>query len=296
MRIGIIGCGVVGDALYTALHGQPVNGDELVRYDPRLFDTVPSDLADCKIAFVCVPSPMHPSGEQDDSIVRATLRMLIGAGFTGVVAIKSTLLPTKLRDLQETFSCLPLVSNPEFLTEKNAKSDCITASFHIVGSDNERARQTVAQLYHDYWPSARVVGTSLLCGMWIKYMINAHLALRVASMNEAYQLWQEVGDGTEWSDIVLALQLDDRMGGTHMSVPGPDGQLGFGGKCFPKDLRALIHMAREAGSALTTMEAAWDNNELIREDKDWLRIVGAVSDTPDTYIDPDESKDNATEE
>jgi UDPglucose 6-dehydrogenase len=289
-QLGIIGCGVVGGALYDALSHLDRRKELLiVRYDPDLFDTEPHQLADCDIVFVCVPSPMLPSGRQDDRILRKTLRMLVGIDYKGVVVIKTTTLPTVLRELDELFN-LTLVSNPEFLTEKNAVADCFAAEFHIVGSDDDQAKELVSQLYIRYWPLASVVKLSLLAGMWVKYVINAHLALRVASMNESYRLWDEIGDGTPWDSIVLALRQDPRMGDSHMDVPGPDGRFGFGGKCFPKDLNALIHMADAADLPMRTMEAAWDFNQMVREDHDWHNIEGAVSSAPD---DPDEDKDNA---
>lgn len=275
MQIGIMGCGVVGGALANALETLKFGGDILL-YDPAKYETQPSELATCSIVFVCVPSPMRPDGSQDDSIVRASMRMLVGVDFKGIVVIKSTLLPTKLLEIKELFD-LPLVSNPEFLTERTANEDCLNAEFHIVGSDDEHARCTVARLYKKYWPNALVYSTSLLAGMMIKYVINTHLTLKVAFMNEIYFMWKALSGGAPWSDITNGLKLDIRMGGTHTVVPGPDGDFGFGGKCFPKDLNALIKLAELFSVEPFTLKAAWESNKVVRKNKDWLNIPGATS-------------------
>ena len=72
---------------------------------------------------------------------------------------------------------------------------------------------------------------------------------------------------------------DKRLGNSHWSVPGPDGDYGFGGHCFPKDLNAMIQLAKSLGINPSVMQSVWDKNEEVRNDKDWLDMSGrAVSD------------------
>ena len=71
--------------------------------------------------------------------------------------------------------------------------------------------------------------------------------------------------------------LDGRIGNSHIDVPGHDGDYGFGGKCFPKDINAIIHKAEELGIDPTVMKAAWKKNLEVRKKLDWYDIEGAVS-------------------
>ena len=94
-------------------------------------------------------------------------------------------------------------------------------------------------------------------------------------MNEMKQICDAI-DGN-WDEAMDGFISDGRIGNSHIDVPGHDGSLGFGGKCFPKDINAMISKSLELGINPTVMIAAWQKNLEVREDLDWLRIKGAVS-------------------
>ena len=71
--------------------------------------------------------------------------------------------------------------------------------------------------------------------------------------------------GADWGKLVEGFAGDSRIGDSHMDVPGPDGQLGFGGKCFPKDLNALMELFKKNNIDPMVMEAAWNRNKTLRE-------------------------------
>lgn len=108
----------------------------------------------------------------------------------------------------------------------------------------------------------------------IKYSANVFLTGQVALANEIYQVCHSLG--VDYDTVKEAILLDDRIG-TNIDVPGPDGDFGFGGKCFPKDLNALIYLARENMYRPYLLEEIWRLNERVRKNKDWLNIEGAVS-------------------
>ena len=84
--------------------------------------------------------------------------------------------------------------------------------------------------------------------------------------------------GVDYDKVVEYTLHDTRLGKTHWSVPGPDGQRGFGGHCFPKDLQAMIAVASEMGIDPILLKAVWDKNSEMREDRDWEKMIGrAVS-------------------
>jgi UDPglucose 6-dehydrogenase len=112
----------------------------------------------------------------------------------------------------------------------------------------------------------------------IKYTTNAFLSTKVTFFNEVYEYCQAIGiDYDAFIDLVL---LDRRIGRSHYKVPGPDGTLGFGGKCLPKDLCGFISAFADAGLEALLFWNVWNVNLYLRkshEDRDWLNIDGAHS-------------------
>src|SRR3989338_9713092 len=103
----------------------------------------------------------------------------------------------------------------------------------------------------------------------IKYAANVMLAGQIALANEIYQICNHVG--VDYTVVKETILQDSRIG-RNLDVPGPDGNLGFGGKCFPKDLNALIYLAREHMYRPHLLEEVWRLNERVRTDLDWLNI------------------------
>ena len=77
-----------------------------------------------------------------------------------------------------------------------------------------------------------------------------------------------------WDDVIESLVRDGRVGNSHLNVPGPDGKLGFGGSCFPKDILALINFANECGIDASTLKGVWETNLKVRPEKDWENLIG----------------------
>jgi UDPglucose 6-dehydrogenase len=116
--------------------------------------------------------------------------------------------------------------------------------------------------------SVRVVPTfkvDLITASLLKYTINSWLATKVTFFNELRELYDASNTKVPWESFTDMLSRDPRMGNTHMRVPGPDGELGFGGHCFPKDTRALIYYAEQMGVDLEILQKAVDKNNKIRK-------------------------------
>ena len=96
----------------------------------------------------------------------------------------------------------------------------------------------------------------------LKYTVNSWLATKVAFFNELHELFEQSGSNCTWEQFTDMLQRDHRMGGSHMQVPGPDGQFGFGGTCFPKDTNALLYYAKLTAekNPLTILDSAVKSN------------------------------------
>ena len=108
----------------------------------------------------------------------------------------------------------------------------------------------------------------------VKYFTNCFLATKVSFANEMYQICN--GLEIDYDKVIEYTQYDRRIGDTHLEVPGPDGDFGYGGHCFPKDVRALINVAMELDSDITPMMlmATDHKNNSVRKNRDWEQQKG----------------------
>ncbi len=148
-----------------------------------------------------------------------------------------------------------VVSNPEFLKEGAAVEDCMRPDRIIVGADDERAVLLMRALYTPFMRNHdRMQLMDLRSAEFTKYAANAMLATRISFMNELALLAEQVGADIE--QVRKGIGSDPRIG-THFLYPGT----GYGGSCFPKDVKALIHIGRQNGLALGVLQAVEDANE-----------------------------------
>jgi UDPglucose 6-dehydrogenase len=234
-------------------------------------------VSNADVIFVCVPTPMFESGECDLSIVESVTEELSQYSSINkkVVVIKSTVVPGTTEGLANKYPEMKFVFNPEFLTERKARLDFINTSRIVLGSNNPLANDTVEKLYRLRFPYTPVIKTDFGTAQLIKYMCNCFFATKVSFMNEMYQVCEAING--DWSAALEGFITDGRIGNSHIDVPGHDGDFGFGGKCFPKDLNAMIKRAEELGVSPDVMKGAWEKNKQVRKDLDWYDIPGAVS-------------------
>lgn len=276
MNIGVIGNGFVGSAL---IGGFSLSVDNILIYDKeeRLSNTTLEKLVDdSEIVFVCLPTPMNKLGFCDLEAIESTIVAITSFGVNlsnKVFVIKSTIPPGTTRKLAETYNQINFVFNPEFLTERRARLDFINTSRIVLGGD-EQFTNTVEKLYRLKFPFTKIIKTDFETAEMIKYMANCFFSTKISFMNEMKQICDSAN--ADWSKALEGFMADGRVGNSHVNVPGHDGNLGFGGKCFPKDINALICKARELGVNPTVMSAVWEKNLEVREEYDWLQIPGAV--------------------
>jgi len=277
MKIGIIGNGFVGSAI---MHGFILHLDDIMIYDKdpkRSTHSMKELVSNSDVIFVCVPTPMFESGECDLSIVESVTEELSQYDCIGrkVIVIKSTVVPGTTESLAEKYPSMNFVFNPEFLTERKARLDFINTSRIVLGSNKELANDVVEKLYRLRFPYTKVIKTNFGTAQLIKYMCNCFFATKVSFMNEMHQVCDAIGGN--WDQALEGFITDGRIGNSHIDVPGHDGDFGFGGKCFPKDLNAMIKKAEALGVSPDVMKGAWEKNKQVRKDLDWYDIPGAVS-------------------
>src|SRR5687768_13784252 len=188
----------------------------------------------------------HPAGANDFTVIVTKSTVPVGTS-RKVAAIVGEHIAT------ERFA---VASNPEFLREGNAIGDFMEPDRVVVGSHSERARKILEQLYMPLTRKGRplVVTSTVETAELIKYAANAFLATKVTFINELARLCEQVG--ADITELALGVGLDNRIGPKFFSA-GP----GFGGSCFPKDLRALVKTARDFGSPVEIVETVIRAND-----------------------------------
>ena len=261
MKLGIIGKGFVGSAVSNGFD----KDCEQVIVDPKYTDNTIVDVLDSKLVFVCVPTPVAEDGSCDTSIVKDVLIELSMRDYKGVVVVKSTIIPDYLHEFKKEFD-LKIVYNPEFLTEANANEDFKNPPFQVFGG-KWRDCEVVEKAYLRH-SSVRIVPTfkvDLTTASLLKYTINSWLATKVIFFNELKELHELGSSMVTWEQFTDMLSRDERIGNTHMQVPGPDGKKGFGGHCFPKDTEALLHYANKKNIKMSVLRKAVSTNKKLRD-------------------------------
>jgi nucleotide sugar dehydrogenase len=269
MNIGIIGQGFVGNAVYQNFK-QFFN---VYTYDinAELCNSSYLDLIqNCKIIFTCIPTPMNKDGSCNVELVREVLFKL-NVDTKAIVVNKSSVIPGTTERFNVEFKNLEIIFNPEFLTERNSVEDFNKQNRIILGGPRSATTQ-LKQIYSVVFPKAYVIKTGSKHAEMIKYFTNAFLATKVSFANEMYELCNALN--LDYDKVIEYATLDTRLGNSHFSVPGPDGDLGFGGQCFPKDLSAIIEMTDKLGLTNNVLKATRDSNDTVRKNRDWENMKG----------------------
>ena len=192
------------------------------------------------------------------------------------LVLKSTIPPGTTKRIDKTCA-FNVCFSPEFLTEANSFNDFKNQSRIIIGGNPKikcADAKRVKTMFRKPFPNIPIVVTKSETAEMVKYFINCFLATKVSFANEMYQICEE--SDLDFSKVVEYALYDKRLGTSHFSVPGPDGSLGFGGHCFPKDLNAIMFIANSLGINPIVLRAAWDKNTEVRPDadRDWERMKG----------------------
>tara|TARA_B100001094_G_scaffold154735_1_gene149709 strand:- start:163 stop:1017 length:855 start_codon:yes stop_codon:yes gene_type:complete len=274
--VGIVGQGFVGKALKAGFEKH---------YDVDTFDVDESkrdvdyieDIIDRNnIIFVCVPTPMKKDGSCDVSIVEGVVTELDNLALVRqcsnrVIVIKSTIPPGTTERLNKICKHIQVVFNPEFLTEANYIDDFRNQNRIILGGPRPGITK-VKRFYSKIFPKTTIVKTGSTIAEMVKYTTNTFLATKVSFANEIKMISDKLG--IDYDKVIEYATYDERLGKSHWAVPGPDGKLGFGGSCFPKDINALIHLAGELELCTEVLMGAWNTNLQVRPEEDWNKLKG----------------------
>lgn len=260
LKIGIVGHGYVGKAVDNGFSKNVIkkiidpllgtNIDELLIFDPDLI-------------FICVPTPMSQDGNIDSSIIISVLNEITKMNLKSLIVIKSSVTPSELKKCQNKIK--NLLYNPEFLTEQNANFDFLNPDMLIIGGPNKESE--ILKKYYELHSSCiecPIHLTDIYTASIVKYTLNTFLATKVLFMNEIHNIFINSDAMSDWDDFTKIIKDDSRIGSSHLQVPGSDGKFGFGGACFPKDIRAFTKYADSEGRAMNLLKEVIKLNNTIR--------------------------------
>ncbi|HWA15548.1 MAG TPA: UDP-glucose/GDP-mannose dehydrogenase family protein [Gemmatimonadales bacterium] len=291
MRIAVVGSGYVGlvtgaclaetgnDVICADIDAKKIarlKQNDIPIYEPGLEDLVRRNQAEGRlgfttdvgsaieaaaVVFIAVGTPPGEDGSADLQHVLAVAK-LIGKHLNGpkVVVTKSTVpvgTAGKVRAAikAETAGAFSICSNPEFLKEGAAVEDFMKPDRIIVGTDSDEARDIMNEIYAPFVRTGNpILFMDLASAEVTKYAANAMLATRISFMNQVANFCEQVG--ADVSDVRKGIGSDRRIGNAFL-FPGP----GYGGSCFPKDVKALIRTGRQVGLEFDLLEAVEAVNE-----------------------------------
>ena len=270
--VGIIGNGFVGGAVANGLKSFA---------DIRIYDALKersthhyNDVIFSDFIFVCLPTPMVDveGGKCNLSIVEKFFEELPSV-CDGIFIIKSTVPIGTTKKLCEKYPHLKIIHNPEFLTAANANEDFINADRTVIGGKEEWVSRIIP-LYENFknTPILTMNSTESEC---VKYFANCFLATKLMVFNEMKMLCNEIEE-VDYSSLMDGVISDNRIGNSHYDVPGEDGEYGFGGTCFPKDINSLIYTMEKHGIDPLVLKSVWEQNKNYRESWDWADYSSAV--------------------
>ena len=281
-KIGIVGRGFVGSAVQFGFSPN-VGCDAEVRVydiDPnKSTHSLEETVYESDFIFLSVPTPSNEDGSINIDIVDSALNDIseMVNDSDCVVLLRSTVIPGTTREFQSKYSNLNLLFNPEYLTERSANFDFINQSRFIIGGGevavSKMYSENLSDLFRErFGESVSILETNYETAEMIKYMNNCFFSTKISFMNEMYQIAKK--SNVDWEQAVSGFVTDGRIGHSHLNVPGHDGKFGFGGSCFPKDIRAMIKYAEEVGVDANVLKGAWETNLQVRPEKDWEKLKG----------------------
>ena len=277
-RIGIVGKGFVGSAVQFGFSPSVGVDAEVKVYDKdpnKSTHTLQEVVLGSDIIFLSVPTPSNKDGSINLDIVKSILNdinEIYSETVNSIILLRSTVIPGTTRKLQEKYSKLRIVFNPEFLTERAANFDFINQSRFVVGGNLDDVLEVSELFRKRFGKSMSIIETNFETAELIKYMTNTFFATKISFLNDMKLLSDKCG--AIWEDTIEGFVRDGRVGHTHLSVPGHDGRYGFGGSCFPKDIQALINYANDLGVDMNVLNGVWKTNLEVRPERDWEQLKG----------------------
>ena len=214
---------------------------------------------DADAIFIGVGTPELPDGSADLTCIATVARQIAETIEKDCLVVVKSTVPIGTNDKVEQYIKdflvndvrIEVASNPEFLAQGTAVRDTMEAARIVIGTESKWAEERMMEIYKPF--NLPIVSVSRRTAEMIKYASNDFLALKISYMNDIANLCELVG--ADIQDVALGMSYDERIGDKFLNAG-----VGFGGSCFPKDTKALVHLAEQYGYDLKTVRAAIDVN------------------------------------
>ena len=265
IKVGIIGLGFVGGSMLQSFQQKNCNvkGYDINKTSDTFLSTIDSD-----ILFLCLPTLFdEQKKEYDKSCIKSICDDLLKNNYKGLIVIKSTVEPTTTNNLCKSFPTLKFVHNPEFLTAATAVEDFHNQKHIVLGKSENVLDEDVnilVEFYKEHFPDAEISVCSSLESESMKSFVNCFYSVKIQFFNELYALCKNMDCDYE---IVKNLMLKNGwINPMHTNGPGTDGELSYGGYCFPKDTNALLEFMKIQKSPREVLEATVSERNKMRTD------------------------------
>lgn len=271
MKVSIIGLGFVGSAIQNSLLQKGFVVDEtLFLYDKFKNGGIGSfeGCLSTELMFLCLPTLFNAEiNEYDKQSIIEISTLLSEKQYSGLVIIKSTVEPETTERLSEKFPTLVFVHNPEFLTARTANDDFHNQSHIVLGRPKhieESVLKPLVRFYSTHYPSAKISNCLSIESESMKIFCNTFYSVKVQFFTELYQLCQS--NGSNYNVIRELMLSNNWINPMHTVIPGPDGNLSYGGACFPKDSNALNQYMKKLNTPNAVLDASIKERNLMRKD------------------------------
>ena len=260
MRIGILGLGFVGGAMLKSFELKEVM---CIGYDKYKKIGNFESVLDTDIIFICLPTLFDSEKNcyNKDEIIESFKKL---TNYHGLIVIKSTIEPETTNELSAKFPKLKIIHNPEFLTARTAFEDFHNQKHIVIGKGpNCDSVNSLVDFYGKYYPDAEISVCTSLESESMKIFCNSFYASKIMLFNEYYLLCQK--NGSNFNRIKDLMLKNDWINPMHTNIPGPDGKLGYGGACFPKDTKALNEYMKSLYSENEVLKSVISECDKIRK-------------------------------
>lgn len=271
--IGIVGLGFVGESMYKSFLLKGLKKKKnLIVYDKYKDNGIGklTNCLNCDIIFLALPTVYNENLQQyDKTPILETCKILSSYSYNGVIVIKSTVEPETTNKLSEEFKDLHFVHNPEFLTARTAFDDFHNQKHIVLGKGStctENKLISVQDFYKNYYPNADISLCESNESESMKSFVNCFYAVKVQFFTELFLTCQKNGCNY---DVVKELMLKNGwINPMHTNIPGPDGDISYGGLCFPKDTNALNNYMKKNDIPNKVLDGTIKERNEMREDND----------------------------
>lgn len=278
MKIGIFGDGFVGSAIRSSLETKNfIYKKTLFIYDKyKICDYTSNieDLLTVDIIFLCLPTQYHSLKETYDlTALEETLEYLSKNNYNGICLIKSTILPNTTKTFSEKYINLKLIHNPEFLSANTAFEDFQNQNHIVLGvKDNaEGYINIIKDFYVKYYPNANISIMTSTESELMKLSANCFYSVKIQFFTEIYLLCKKLN--CSYDTIRESLLKNGWINPMHTLVPGTDGNISYGGFCFPKDTTALDKYMEKNITPHYVLNSTIKERNTMRQDSENIKFI-----------------------